>query len=124
MPLDGRQEHREALDERISQATRDRYAAPLAALLRQVGVPAHKSANSLDLISDSHLWERETYATVTDAFGKLRPIIGAPWRFAHSPTKLARGAPSMGEHNAYVYCDLLGLSEEELQALIDDGTVA
>lgn len=36
---------------------------------------------------------------------------------------LSRGAPLLGEHNAYVYGDILKLSEEKLQQLIRDGVV-
>jgi crotonobetainyl-CoA:carnitine CoA-transferase CaiB-like acyl-CoA transferase len=88
-----------------------------------MGVPAHRSCNSLDLISDAQLWQRETYSHVTDADGRLRPFVGAPWRFARNPTKLSRGAPLLGEHNAYVYCDLLGLDRKIFEALLLDGTI-
>jgi crotonobetainyl-CoA:carnitine CoA-transferase CaiB-like acyl-CoA transferase len=119
-----RQQHAEALDAMLAALTAKFHADPLAALLRQLGVPAHKSANSLDLISDLQLWQRETYTTVTDAFGGLRPIVGAPWRFSRAPVKLSRGAPLLGEHNRYVYRDLLGLSEAQLRNLVADGTIA
>ena len=32
-----------------------------------------------------------------------------------------RGAPDLGGDNRYAYCELLGLSEEELQRLVDEG---
>ena len=121
--LQARQKNIEALDEELSSLTREWHAAPLAAMLRQAGVPAAKSQNSLDLISDTLLWQRRAYTTVTDTQGEFRPLVGAPWRFSRARTTVARGAPAMGEHNAYVYCDLLGLSEAELQALIDEGAV-
>jgi crotonobetainyl-CoA:carnitine CoA-transferase CaiB-like acyl-CoA transferase len=121
--LGDRQRHRGILDERIGAVTSQSHAAPLAALLRQAGVPAHKSANSLDVISDGELWRRETFTTVTDTAGNLRPIVGAPWRFARARTQLSRAAPALGQHNAYVYRELLGLSEAKLQELIDDKTI-
>jgi crotonobetainyl-CoA:carnitine CoA-transferase CaiB-like acyl-CoA transferase len=119
-----RQKHAEELDAILSGLTAKFHAGPLAALLRHVDVPAHKSANSLDLISDIQLWQRETYTTVTDALGRLRPIVGAPWRFSRAPVKLSRGAPLLGEHNVYVYRDLLGLSEAKFCDLVNDGTIA
>ncbi|MEZ5736149.1 MAG: CoA transferase [Novosphingobium sp.] len=121
--LQARQEHVSALDEEISRLTASRHAASLAALLRQAGVPATKSQNSLDLISDTLLWQRRTYTTATDSRGRHKPLVGAPWRFGGRATPMTRGAPMLGEHNAYVYCELLGLSQAELQALIDEGAV-
>jgi crotonobetainyl-CoA:carnitine CoA-transferase CaiB-like acyl-CoA transferase len=36
---------------------------------------------------------------------------------------ISSGAPRLGEHNTYVYCDVLGRSSEELEQLIRDGAV-
>jgi crotonobetainyl-CoA:carnitine CoA-transferase CaiB-like acyl-CoA transferase len=121
--LAARQRNLEVLDSELTRLTRRFRAAPLAALLRHMGVPAHKSCNSLDLVSDAQLWQRETYTHVTDSDGKLRPIIGSPWRFSRNQTKLSRGAPSLGEHNTYVYCDLLGIGKEQLETLLRNGTI-
>jgi crotonobetainyl-CoA:carnitine CoA-transferase CaiB-like acyl-CoA transferase len=122
--LESRQKHQEALDEQISRLTSAHHAAPLAALLRQAGVPAHKSANSLDLISDAHLWERQSYTTVLDAIGSVRPIVGAPWRFMQAGARLSHGAPSLGQHNDYVYREILGLSEEQIHDFIKEDAIA
>ncbi|MCX7863726.1 MAG: CoA transferase, partial [Novosphingobium sp.] len=67
------------------------------------------------------LWQRKTFTTVITSWGTTRPIVAAPWRFAHAGLTIERGAPDLGEHNRHVYCDLLGLSEDELQALVDSG---
>jgi crotonobetainyl-CoA:carnitine CoA-transferase CaiB-like acyl-CoA transferase len=121
--LQGRQAHLAEMDERLSTLTKEQHAASLAGRLRQAGVPAFKSATSLDVIEDPHLWQRRMFQTVTDAFGKQRPIVGSPWHFSRARTSITRGAPLMGEHNAYVYCDLLGRSREELEALKKEGVV-
>jgi crotonobetainyl-CoA:carnitine CoA-transferase CaiB-like acyl-CoA transferase len=109
------------LDAEVSRLTATHHAAPLAAQLRQAGVPAIKSQNSLDLICDTLLWQRGAFTTVETSWGETRPIVGAPWRFARAGLNIERGAPNLGEHNAYTYRELLGLSEEELQALVDEG---
>lgn len=87
------------------------------------GVAANKSATSLDLISDETLWNRGFYRTVFDGKSETRPIVGVPWRMSRANAQISRGAPRLGEHNAYVYCDLLNRSAEELEHLIRDGTV-
>jgi crotonobetainyl-CoA:carnitine CoA-transferase CaiB-like acyl-CoA transferase len=122
--VDGRQKHRGVLDERISRLTCSYQAAPLAKLMRQTGVPAHKSVNSRDLVSDPHLWQRGTYTTVVETTGRIRPIVGAPWNFTRAHTRLSRGAPSLGQHNSHVYRTLLGLSEADIEELIGDGAIA
>lgn len=111
------------LDAELAGITACHDAASLAAFLRSVGVPAHKSCNSRDLIGDRHLWERDSFTAIRETEGKLRPIVGAPWRLSNCPAKIEHGAPAMGQHNDYVYGDLLGLSPSEIRKLIDDGVI-
>ena len=59
-----------------------------------------------------HLWQRRMYQTVTDSFGDQRPIVGSPWHFSRAVTSITQGAPNLGQHNSYVYCDLLGLPKQ------------
>jgi crotonobetainyl-CoA:carnitine CoA-transferase CaiB-like acyl-CoA transferase len=110
-------------DAELSVATRAHDASDIAARLRARGVPAFKSETSLDVVSNSHLWEHGFFRLVSDAASGSRPIVGAPWRFSESQASITRGAPRLGEHNAYVYGELLGLSREELERLIRDGVV-
>jgi crotonobetainyl-CoA:carnitine CoA-transferase CaiB-like acyl-CoA transferase len=122
--LDARQANLAQLDDELSKLTATRDAAPLAAQLRQAGVPAVLSQNSLDLVSDTLLWQRGAFTAVETSWGELRPIVGPPWRFALAGTNVTRGAPDLGEHSRYAYCDLLGLSERELQSLVEEGVAA
>lgn len=48
---------------------------------------------------------------------------GAPYLFSETPWALRSRAPLLGEHNQQVYGDELGLTEEELVALRDEGIV-
>jgi crotonobetainyl-CoA:carnitine CoA-transferase CaiB-like acyl-CoA transferase len=120
----GRERSAAALDLTLSARTREHDAATLAATLRGAGVAAFKSLNSLDVVSSDHLWETGFYRMVSDPQDGSRPIVGAPWRFSRDEAEIARGAPRLGEHNAYVYCDLLGLPRERLDRLVAEGVVA
>lgn len=121
--LAARQEHRRYLDGRIAEATRGHGAGELAERLKAAGVSASKSANSLDLVSDELLWSRGIYRSVSDWKQGARSIVGVPWRMSGASASISNGAPRLGEHNAYVYCDLLGLSAKELEQLIQVGVV-
>jgi len=115
--LADRQVERHALDATIAALTADRDAAELAAMLRTAGVPANKSASSLDLCGDDLLWSRGGYRMVSDNKAGSRPIIGPPWRMTPDEARIERGAPLLGEHNDYVYGELIGLSAEEIADL-------
>ncbi len=102
----------------IAAQTATLDAATLADQLRRAGVAAFKSMSSLDLVGDEHLWSRETFRLVSDHKNGTRPIIAPSWRITPDPPRIERGAPLLGEHNEYVYRDLLGLSAEALTDLI------
>lgn len=113
-----RQANRHALDEALADLTRTLDAGDLAERLRDAGVPAFKSMSSIDLCSDGFLWGREAYRMVSDHRNGSRPIIGPSWRMSPDAAAVERGAPLIGEHNDYVYRELLGLSEAEMSDFI------
>jgi crotonobetainyl-CoA:carnitine CoA-transferase CaiB-like acyl-CoA transferase len=98
-----RQNHAAALDADLARLTRTHDAEQLAHRLREAGVPATKSATSVDVIGDRGLWDRELYRFVTDHREGQRPILGPSWRIARAPARIARGAPDLGEDNDYLY---------------------
>ncbi len=48
-------------------------------------------------------------------------VTRAPLRFSESKTEIRRPAPKLGEHNAEVLGELLGYSQSEVAALLQDG---
>jgi len=116
--LAGRLANRPALEDWLGEQTARHEAGELAERLRNAGVPAFKSMCSLDLCTDDFLWSRHAYRMVTDHRNGARPIIGPSWRISPDGPVVERGAPLLGEHNDYVYRDILGLSEEKLNDLI------
>ena len=109
---DARHRHAEALDADLAQRTRNHDAERLAHLLRAAGVPATKSATSIDVISDQRLWDRELYRFVTDHREGQRPILGPSWRMARAPTRIACGAPDLGEDTDYVLREILRVGSQ------------
>jgi crotonobetainyl-CoA:carnitine CoA-transferase CaiB-like acyl-CoA transferase len=118
-----RQTHRRQLDEVISALTGTQDAKTIAARLRDVGVSACKSQSSQDLINDEFLWGRDFFRFVSDRKEGSRPIVGAPWRMSKAIASISRGAPDLGEHNVYVYREILGVSSERLAQMIKDKIV-
>ena len=116
--LSGRLTRRGEIEEAIARLTGVREAAPLADRLRHAGVPAFRSQSSLDLCSDPYLWGRQGYRMVTDHRNGTRPIIGPSWRMEPDAAKVETGAPLLGQHNDYVYREILGLPQERLDDLI------
>ncbi len=50
-------------------------------------------------------------------------MLGFPIFMSETPARLHRGAPASGQHGAEILHDVLGLSEDEITALRDAGTI-
>jgi crotonobetainyl-CoA:carnitine CoA-transferase CaiB-like acyl-CoA transferase len=55
--------------------------------------------------------------------GELRDLPGLPWSFEGGPSPYLTEAPVLGQHNAYVYQELLGLPTPEIDRMIEDQTI-
>lgn len=120
--LAGRKAGEAALDELVGRWTRGFEATALAAKLQSCGIPAAKSATSVDLLSDGHLWARQFYRHVAGCDGDERAVLGPPWRLSGAAA-IERPAPRLGEHNAYVFGEIMGLTPEEQQRLTAAGAI-
>jgi crotonobetainyl-CoA:carnitine CoA-transferase CaiB-like acyl-CoA transferase len=108
------------LNQTVSAWTAERDAQELVELLQQHGVAAAKSQSSVDLVADPHLWGRGFYREVTDKTGQAKNIIGPSWKMSRE-AEITNAAPQLGEHNAYVFGELLGLSDATQKELTEAG---
>lgn len=75
-----------------------------------------------DVFSDPHLKERNFFAEVDHPVaGRLR-YPGAPFKMTATPWRAGR-APLLGEHTASVLCDDLGLGNEDIVRLREQGAI-
>lgn len=118
--LVARKANETALNQLVSAWTAGCDAPALAADLQQAGVAATKSFSSVDLVADFHLWSRGFYHAVADTDGSTRPILGPGWNMSRG-AEINTGAPRLGEHNAYIFGEILGLSLQDQQKLADGG---
>jgi formyl-CoA transferase len=112
----------EALVEEVSAWTRqhDKYEVMLR--LGDAGVPCSAIIDTRDLYRDPHLLERGFVKTVEHPEMGEAPLLGFPTRMSASHVELTR-APYLGEHSDEVLRADLGLPEEELAALREDGVL-
>jgi crotonobetainyl-CoA:carnitine CoA-transferase CaiB-like acyl-CoA transferase len=118
-----RVQHADELDQLLVAWTKDQDARVLSELLQSRGVAAFKSLNSVDMVSDEHLWQRGFYQQVADRAQGSMSIVGAPWRMSVTSTSVEKSAPHLGEHNDYVFGEVLGLSVAARARLIADKIV-
>ena len=118
----GRLAHGKALDEAVSAWTALQDADGASSRLQAVGVAAHASWNARDLAADPHLRARGAIGDLTLATG-VRPVVGAPVRFSEAEVGLDRGMPDLGEHEDYVFGELLKLTRAERDELEAEGAI-
>jgi crotonobetainyl-CoA:carnitine CoA-transferase CaiB-like acyl-CoA transferase len=76
-----------------------------------------------DLARCPHLEAREFFQEVEHpVMGRIR-VPFRLWSMPDAPAQYRRRAPLLGEHNAEVYRELLGIDEDRLQTLAARGVV-
>ena len=114
-----RRKNQESLDTLIEAWTSTYDHHEVMEIMQTAGVPAGAVLNMKEMHLDPHLRERGFFEVVDHggSVGK-RPIpTQLPAKFSNVETFASKRAPHFGEDNAYVYHELLGMSEEELKDL-------
>ncbi len=122
--LEGRLADQDGLDERLGEWTAGRDKFETARALQARGVPAAAVQRPEERIDRDPTTERwGLWPTVKhSAMGSVR-VDGLPVHLSETDWEIARGAPCLGEHNARVYGELLGLDEAEIESLREQGVI-
>ncbi|MFT7599463.1 MAG: benzylsuccinate CoA-transferase BbsF subunit [Acidimicrobiales bacterium] len=122
--LDGRVARHDELDDAVSAWVGERTRWEVEDLLQTVGIPAaavRRPAERID--ADPATASRSLWPMVDHpAMGGVR-VDGQPVRLSETDWSITRAAPMLGQHNAYVFGELLGLSQTEIEQLADDGVI-
>ncbi len=112
------------LDALIGDWTRTLTIAEVGALMIEHSVPAGQVYRAPEMIADPHFQARGAIVEVeTERFGKLK-MQGIFPRLSETPGSIRRPAPSIvGQHNAEVYGELLGLGGADLAKLKASGAI-
>jgi crotonobetainyl-CoA:carnitine CoA-transferase CaiB-like acyl-CoA transferase len=73
--------------------------------------------NIEDQFTDSHWQAREAYVDIEHPHAGTEWLYGMPWLLSDTPGSVRTPAPLLGQHNEYVFCQLLGMSVKELERL-------
>jgi len=116
----GRREQQQRIDAAISEWTQQREDYEAMHALQNAGVSAAPYLSADRVFADPQLREGGFFSIHTASDGKQRDLPALGWRFAGGPKPRITAAPVLGEHNAYVYGELLGLSDEEIERLVNE----
>jgi crotonobetainyl-CoA:carnitine CoA-transferase CaiB-like acyl-CoA transferase len=112
------------LDARIQDWTKTLTVAELESLMIKHSIPAGKIYRAPEMLADPHFAARDAIISVdTPRWGKVKMQNAFP-KLSDTPSSVRSPAPTeIGEDNDAVYRDLLGLSDDELDALKSSGAI-
>jgi formyl-CoA transferase len=85
--------------------------------LNEHGVPAGRIYRARDMLVDPHFAARDAIVRLAHPdLGEFAMHNVVP-KLSHTPGRVRRVGPELGEHNEEIYRDLLGLSDDELTSL-------
>jgi CoA:oxalate CoA-transferase len=115
--------HIDEVDDLVSRWTEQRTKAALVETLLAHRVPHAPVRDLNEVINDPHMHERGSLHWIDHPqYGRI-VVQNSPIRYEGlAPMPLVPSSP-LGAQNRDVYCDWLGLSEQELDELRKDGTV-
>jgi len=90
----------------------------------QAGVPAGVVQHGGDLFDDPQIKHRGHYVPLQHPEIGTQSYESPSFRLSKTPGRPQRPAPLMGQHNDYVFKELLGLSGKEMEDLMEAGIVA
>jgi formyl-CoA transferase len=112
----------DALNAIITEWTRQHDKHEVMRILGDAGVPCGAVLDSVELLNDRHLRQRGMITTVKHPVRGDFTMPGCPIQLEDSPVEV-RAAPLLGEHNAEVYREVLGYSDEQLEELRTTGVI-
>jgi benzylsuccinate CoA-transferase BbsF subunit len=115
-----RWDNQEELDKYLAGWTRQYGSYDLTAILQKAGIPAAPSFSTKQLTHDKHIESRGFFKNPDHPVLGNKVLAGLPIKSSDYSEGNYRTPPLLGEHNDYVFGNLLGLSKDEIQQLTEE----
>jgi crotonobetainyl-CoA:carnitine CoA-transferase CaiB-like acyl-CoA transferase len=119
----GRFKHHDEIDAVIEEWTQNLEHREAARLLQAAGIPAGPVLNVAELHEDPHLAARGFFEPVEDPEAGQHRYIARPFKLLGTPLGSYSPTPLLGQHNAFILGNLLGMTSEEIAGLEERGVI-
>ena len=120
---EGRVKHEATIDAALNQWCKDNDAKTIIAILEAERVPVGPIYDVEDMLNDEHYQARGMFEEVT-IDGKPLKIPAILPKLTGTPGKTDWSGPKLGSHNDEVFKDILGMNDEQLEALKSSDVIA
>lgn len=118
-----RWKNQDELDKLIGEWTINYDHYEVMERLQKAGVMAGASLSPSELVSDPQLRERGFFVDLEHPEMSKLTLAGLPWKLSDTPKGNYLRPALLGEHNNYVFGELLGLSREEIKQLQEEKVI-
>ena len=118
-----RYNNRDDLDTIITEWTKTKVDKKLMHELQELGVPAGMLFDDQNSLEDPHLTSREFFQELTHAESGTHLYPGIQFKMRNTPNEIHRAPAMFGEHNKYVYKEILGYDDNEYARLEREGHI-
>jgi crotonobetainyl-CoA:carnitine CoA-transferase CaiB-like acyl-CoA transferase len=120
---ESRYAHHDELDERLAAWTSGLPREEAVDRLRAEGLPAGPVLDDADVFVDPHMTERGFFWEITQADTGTYRYPGPGYQFRSAPLRPRLPPVRLGEHNEYVWRELIGVDEDDYRRLEDEGSI-
>ncbi len=120
---ESRRANQDELDQSICEWTRQLTREDAVERLRAAGILAGPVLDDADLFEDPHLAARGYFLEIDHADAGTHRYPGFPYRLKRAELGVRSPPVRLGEHNEYVYKELLGVTDEEYASLEAEGHI-
>lgn len=114
----GRKAHEDELEHRVGEWTRGRDAHALMHTLQKAGVPAGVVQVNQEVVEDPQLGHRGHFVFMEHPELGRHPVQRSEFRLSRAAAEHRWPAPNIGQHTVQVCEEFLGMSRDEIDALI------
>lgn len=119
-----RLKHEKTLNKLIEKWTVLHSPEEITRLLQDAGIAAGTVNNAADLAGDPHLKDRGFFVKMEHPVLGDMTCDGTAIRLSGTPAAFEAAAPLIGEHNTYVFGQLLGMSENDILDYRERGIIS
>jgi len=122
--LSKRKENEDKLEQQVAEWTSNYTAKEVENILQSAGVAANMVAKPSDIYEDPQLKHRNYFVRLEhQVMGEQAFEPQACFILSKTPREVTKPSPCIGEHNEYVFKELLGMSDDEIAEHIIEGSI-